>query len=100
MSSFRPWRALLLLWSLAGLFLLGCGPAGKAPPSPTSSADGYLFCFWNVENFFDDSVYGYSREPDKSFDQWFANDKAALAQKIENLCKVLLGLNGGRGPDI
>jgi endonuclease/exonuclease/phosphatase family metal-dependent hydrolase len=101
MSSFRPWRVVLFLWSLGGpMLLLGCGPMGQPPPPPTSPADGYLFCFWNTENFFDDRVDGWTKQPDKSFDIWFANDKAALAQKIENLCKVLLGMNGGRGPDV
>src|SRR5262249_54001966 len=75
---------------------------GCSPPSAEGVPAGeksYLFCFWNVENFFDDKVDGW-RHPDKEYDEWFARDKKALDQKLENLCKVLLSLNDGKGPDI
>ena len=92
----RIWRLVLILLPLGGLGLLGCGPVGQAPSTAPS---GYLLCFWNVENFFDDRLDGW-KQPDKAYDEWFANGKEALAKKIENLCKVLLGMNNGRGPDI
>jgi endonuclease/exonuclease/phosphatase family metal-dependent hydrolase len=85
--------ALMLTGPLLALFL-------SAPPSEAAPGRNYLFCFWNVENFFDDRVDGWKREPDKEYDTWFGTDKAALAQKLDNLCKVLLEMNGGRGPDI
>ncbi len=80
------------------LGLLGCGApeAPTAPPGPQS----YLFCFWNVENLFDDKVHNWPHEPDKTFDLWFAKDEKARKQKYENLARVLAGLNEGRGPDI
>src|SRR5262249_15573643 len=31
---------------------------------------------------------------------WFARDPKALEQKLDNLCKAVLNMNGGRGPDI
>jgi endonuclease/exonuclease/phosphatase family metal-dependent hydrolase len=76
------------------------GLAPRGPGAPAASADGYLFCFWNAENFFDDELNGYSREPDKEFDEWFARDSAALRLKIDNLSGALLKMNDGRGPDI
>src|SRR6266542_1527688 len=90
------WAVLLL--AVGYLALLGCRP--KAPGPASQPADGYLFCFWNVENFFDDRVDGHKREPDKSFDVYFGTNKAARDRKLANLCQVLLKMNGGRGPDI
>src|SRR5262249_45716529 len=55
---------------------------------------------WNVENFFDDRLDSYKKEPDKSLDAWFANDKEVLPNKLRKLLQVLLSLNAGRGPDI
>ncbi len=99
-----PRRGLVLL--VAGLFLM-LGLSGlivdrillsTAEAQPKMA--GYLFCFWNVENLFDDKVNGWPNEPDKGFDQWFARDDKARKQKYANLATVLAGLNGGRGPDI
>jgi endonuclease/exonuclease/phosphatase family metal-dependent hydrolase len=69
------------------------------PAPPPASGAGYLLCFWNVENFFDDKVDGWD-DPDKAYDEWFASDPRALELKLENLCKVLLLMNGGKGPDV
>lgn len=67
----------------------------------------YLFCFWNVENLYDD-------EDDPNFDvdpanprtnqaeeeDWFARDPGMLRLKLDNLADALLKMNGGAGPDI
>jgi endonuclease/exonuclease/phosphatase family metal-dependent hydrolase len=91
-------RAVALALALCAVAaVVGCRPPSEGAPEPAKS---YLFCFWNVENLFDDRVDGWTREPDKGFDVWFADDKAARDKKLENLCKVLLGMNGGRGPDV
>ena len=74
--------------------LSGCFVASAPQPQP---AEGYLFSFWNVENLFDDKVNHY-RDPDKAYDEWFAEDEKARKQKYDNLARVLTGLNGGRGP--
>ncbi len=101
MSLPHRWRVVAILLALVGAVALGCGPAaGPGGPRGRPEELGYLLCFWNVENFFDDRVDGWTKSPDREYDTWFANDKAALAKKIENLCKVLLGMNGGRGPDV
>jgi endonuclease/exonuclease/phosphatase family metal-dependent hydrolase len=85
--------------------LAGCGlPSETEATAPGAAADSagntYLFCFWNVENLFDDRNDGLKKEPDKAFDQWFSKDKEALQQKLSKICQVLLGMNGGKGPDI
>jgi len=74
---------------------VGC----NKPTTPPISGD-YLFCFWNVENFFDNKINGWHNEPDKEFDRWFANEPAVFEQKVKNLTEVLAALNNGRGPDI
>jgi endonuclease/exonuclease/phosphatase family metal-dependent hydrolase len=59
----------------------------------------YLFCFWNVENLFDDR--DENRPPDdEQYDDWFGRDSEALNHKLQRLTEALLLLNGGRGPDI
>jgi len=72
----------------------------SASPAPPAGDQGYLFCFWNTENLFDDQLNGWKTEPDKDYDSWFAGDESARKQKYSNLSRVLMGLNGGKGPDI
>ena len=66
----------------------------------TTGAGTYLFCFWNVENLFDDQDDSRKTKGDKEYDGWFAEDKVALKQKLDNLAEVILGMNEGKGPDI
>src|SRR5262245_29414869 len=98
----HPRRLLVCLFfaSLLGLALglTGCAKTQGQPRGPVNS-DGYLFCFWNVENLFDDKEDG-RRDPDRQYDTWFANDSAAREKKYSNLSKALIALNDGKGPDI
>jgi endonuclease/exonuclease/phosphatase family metal-dependent hydrolase len=71
-------------------------PNGNAP---SAGSDGYLFCFWNMENFFDDKEDG-RKGPDKEYDEWFANDKKALQEKLDHLSSALMKMNDEKGPDI
>jgi endonuclease/exonuclease/phosphatase family metal-dependent hydrolase len=91
----------LLLGGLA-LLLTGCPQAGSPTPGSGGGPGTYLLCSWNVENFFDDRPDGWNKEPDRSFDRWFANNPEVLRAKLDRLCQVLLSddLSGGRGPDI
>jgi endonuclease/exonuclease/phosphatase family metal-dependent hydrolase len=99
----RPSRRLLpalpALLALAAA-LTGCGGLPSPDVPPAGSGEGYLFCFWNVENLFDDVDDGEKRKPDKEFDVWFSRNSKAREQKYANLCQVLLKMNGGKGPDI
>jgi endonuclease/exonuclease/phosphatase family metal-dependent hydrolase len=60
----------------------------------------YLFCHWNVENFFDDKHDKRHNKADQEFDEWFARDKQALSLKLGKLTEALLKMNDGHGPDI
>jgi len=96
MSS-TPRRACPLL-----LAALAAGLAVLAAPAQTAKSRTYLFCFWNVENLFDDRPNPKLEKVDREFDAWFARDPQALKMKLERVCEVLLGkeMNGGKGPDI
>jgi endonuclease/exonuclease/phosphatase family metal-dependent hydrolase len=113
-----PWTRVFLpgvLLGLAALDLAGCHPTTPAPhdaPPSTSkeggpqggseeaaATDEFLFCFWNVENLFDDRNDD-RRPPDKAYDEWFAEDGKARKLKYDNLARVITDLNNGRGPDI
>jgi endonuclease/exonuclease/phosphatase family metal-dependent hydrolase len=89
-------RALLALLPLL-LLALVLALRSKAPPGDGQT---YLFCFWNVENFFDDSDDGRKGPGDRDYDPWLANHPDLLTLKLEKLCEALLKLNDGRGPDI
>ncbi len=69
-----------------------------APAAAT--ADGYLFCFWNLENLFDDKVDPGRRSVDKQYDEGFGENAELRQEKLDHLASALLRMNGGRGPDI
>src|SRR5262245_61947639 len=60
-------------------------PNNRTRPPVSPPEDGYVFCFWNVENLFDDQDDGRKQRGDKEFDEFFANDKPMLEQKLKNL---------------
>jgi endonuclease/exonuclease/phosphatase family metal-dependent hydrolase len=72
------------------------------PPVTDPGAGTYVFCFWNVENLFDDRNDGRTGAGDNVYDPWMADDAEARERKLDRLCDVLLSdeLNGGKGPDI
>ncbi len=92
-------RFAFLALPLCGLaFLLASCNTNTTTTAPP--ADGYLFCFWNAENFFDDKLDNHGHEPDKTYDAWFANNPETLKKKLDNLTDALLKMNPGKGPDI
>lgn len=96
-SLFRRAIFPVLLALMAGVLSAGCVPMKE--PSGAASADGYLFCFWNVENLFDDRE-DHRGGADREYDRWFANDADTRKLKYEHLSEALISLNGGKGPDI
>jgi endonuclease/exonuclease/phosphatase family metal-dependent hydrolase len=92
-----PLAALLFL--MAALVVVKLSSCAVETSAPTKEGE-FLFCFWNLENFFDDRDDGHKTEPDRTFDEWFANDPTALQEKLDHLSTALLALNGGNGPDI
>lgn len=81
-------------------------PNGKTDPSKTGTdptkplpPGSYMFCFWNVENLFD-NIDDHRNPIDDPYDNWFASDAETYNLKLKRHCDVLLRLNDGRGPDI
>jgi endonuclease/exonuclease/phosphatase family metal-dependent hydrolase len=95
-THFRRICGLAFLALLPCLLLLGCAPPATSPAPPP---DSYLFCFWNVENLFDDLDDGRTGA-DKVLDVWFAQNAADRQLKYAHISEALLKLNDGRGPDI
>ena len=88
----------LLIGSILALLAL-CSATASAQPTKFRTVQ---FCFWNVENLFDDRVNPKLEKVDREFDQWFARDKEALSHKLARMVDVLLSkeMNRGVGPDI
>src|SRR5262245_49354499 len=92
------WMALL---PLIAVCLLGLGQGCKPDSTPAAAAGNnsdYLFCFWNVENFFDDRVDNRTGPGDKEYDGWVARNPGILKLKLDKLTEALLKLNDGKGP--
>ncbi len=92
--------ALAVLLPVSALVLLPAGCTTGTRPALAASADGYLLCFWNVENFFDDRDDHRKGPGDRDYDPWFARDPEALRLKLDHLSDALVKMNDGRGPDI
>jgi endonuclease/exonuclease/phosphatase family metal-dependent hydrolase len=101
------WFALLAgLLSALALGLGGCkkgegpfSPPGADPAKPGGPAS-YLFCHWNVENFFDDKLDNRHGRGDAEYDSAFADNPDLLRLKLKKLGDALLKMNDGKGPDI
>lgn len=91
-------RFFFLLTAASLLVAAACVPLATTPAG-AGQPGHYLFCFWNLENFFDDHLDGRTGA-DREYDEWFANDPEALNLKLAHISQALLSLNGGRGPDI
>jgi endonuclease/exonuclease/phosphatase family metal-dependent hydrolase len=91
--------SLATAWMLAGCTISVDKPADPGAEETARTAE-YLFCHWNVENFFDDKLDKRSQKADQEYDEWFAKDKDALNLKLAKLTEALLKMNDGHGPDI
>jgi len=70
------------------------------PGQAQAGRSEFLFCFWNVENLFDDRDDGRTGPGDREYDRWFAEHPELLQEKLDHLSQALLALNDGKGPDI
>ena len=89
--------AVLALLALAAWFARRSPEPHVAGPAPAPSAEGYLFCSWNVENLFDDVDDPDVRDVDED---WFGTNPALVRAKVDHLAEALLMQADGRGPDI
>ncbi|MGL4419611.1 MAG: endonuclease/exonuclease/phosphatase family protein [Gemmataceae bacterium] len=69
------------------------------PPAGANEPGSYLFCWWNVENLFDDKLDKRGRV-DQEFDEGFSDDAELRKLKFDHLTDALLKMNDGKGPDI
>lgn len=90
-----PW--LIVPAALSCVLTSGCRPEGNGAARGPGE---HLFCFWNTENFFDDERTGEKTDPDRTFDEWFADDREVFQEKLDHLTEVLAKMNDGQGPDI
>ncbi|MFQ3651744.1 MAG: endonuclease/exonuclease/phosphatase family protein [Gemmataceae bacterium] len=117
------WLAVPILGIIAVVAALGCpdpkavdprfppgiaGPVGgnqlpepdALPEDLNAPPEGYFFCFWNVENLFDDRDDDRTKRGDTEYDKFFASQPKMLERKLDNLVEVLARMNHGKGPDI
>jgi hypothetical protein len=64
-----------------------------------SGENEFLFCFWNVENLFDDKD-DKRREVDEEYDNPFAENVKLRELKYDHIASALLKMNDGKGPDV
>ncbi len=102
-----PWQGKLLVLAVIGIGLLilyfspTSAPRTSGPLPERLNRDHFLFCWWNLENFFDDKIDGWKGpEVDVEYDRWFAANPDMVQLKLDHLSQALLPLNGGIGPDI
>ena len=76
-------------------------PVPTPLPEPNGGKAGeYFFCFWNVENLFDDRNDGRTKRGDTAYDTYYAQEPEALSWKLRHVTDVLVKMNDGKGPDI
>jgi endonuclease/exonuclease/phosphatase family metal-dependent hydrolase len=97
-----PRLQIILLMVLAVLVVVYLFREFDFTPEPYAEGEPgtYLFCFWNVENLFDDQLDGRPSTVDAEYDKQFAGDSKLLEQKLANISGALIELNDGKGPDI
>src|SRR4051812_33022106 len=101
----RSVGVVLLLCAAAGCPNRGKGPDlsaledGKPPkdtlPPPRelpSEAQDVFFCFWNVENLYDDVDDGRTKRGDAEYDAYFAEKTEARETKYAHIAQVLAGM--------
>jgi endonuclease/exonuclease/phosphatase family metal-dependent hydrolase len=74
-------------------------PKPAVPQAQPGEAKSISFCFWNVENLFDDKD-DRRNEIDEEYDDPFARNAKLRQLKLDHLAATILKMNDGRGPDI
>ncbi|QEL18455.1 endonuclease/exonuclease/phosphatase family protein [Limnoglobus roseus] len=116
----RRFQVAIVAIAAVGCLLYFSGVFNKVTTPPTSPGDGQLgemgeltpvnadvpagqrelfFCFWNVENLFDDKNDN-RRSVDEEFDNAFADNTELRQLKLDHLATTILKMNDGKGPDV
>src|ERR1700722_19982127 len=101
-TGFRTFGPVIVILIVIGVIYLLKQPGTNSPSASTTPAAGpgeYLFCTWNLENFFDDQRDNRN-QIDEEYDRWFAENPEILRLKLSHLAGTLDKMNGGKGPDI
>jgi hypothetical protein len=91
--------ALLAVVAVVSCTGLPAGDGGKTTSGKDGEAQEYLFCFWNVENLFDDKD-DKRNSTDEPYDNAYADNAKILKLKLDRLATTIIAMNGGVGPDI
>lgn len=70
----------------------------QADATPSKDQE-IFFCFWNVENLFDDKN-DKRNSVDEQYDNPFADNKYLRDLKLDHIASTLLKMNDGKGPDV
>ncbi len=97
--TFGPIIVILIVIGVRYLLLHVDTNAPNASTTPAAGPGEYLFCTWNLENFFDDQRDNRN-QIDEEYDRWFAENPEILQLKLSHLAEALDKMNGGKGPDI
>lgn len=96
-------RIIIVMMTIVGIIAsIGLSVDRSPAPMAAQPAPGekeYFFCFWNVENLFDDKDDA-RKEVDEEYDNPFAKDAKLRQEKLDHLANALIKMNGGIGPDI
>jgi len=97
-------NSLFTVRSAVGIVAIAClvacmGRSAPEPAPPANDATSYHFCFWNVENLFDDQD-DKRKAVDEKFDNAFAEDAKLRQEKLDHLADALLKQNDNKGPDV
>jgi endonuclease/exonuclease/phosphatase family metal-dependent hydrolase len=99
-SGLRALFVVLLAVLCIGIVYAVCQRPTSAHEEVGGNNNTFLFCFWNVENLFDDHNDGRTGTSDVIYDPWFAENPDILQLKLSRLTEVLAQMNRGRGPDV
>jgi endonuclease/exonuclease/phosphatase family metal-dependent hydrolase len=90
---------LVLLLVVGGLIFAVSGCPNQPNPKPgiVTEPGTYLFCSWNVENFYDDE--DNPKEHDE-MENFFGTNQPMVNVKVKNLSDTILKMNNYVGPDI
>jgi hypothetical protein len=98
-----PMKVGLVVFALVGvgvfLFMQKKQDDAAKQVTVTDGENEFLFCFWNVENLFDDKD-DKRRVVDEEYDNPFAENKELRELKYDRISSALLKMNDGKGPDV